>query len=440
MKDTKDLEFRIFACLLMNAKLIDEFDFDEKYFKHSNILSYLISFYRSYNSLDTSLLVTNGQNKQTLDLIIKLLDYEVSWQSIYGYYKQLKEAYRDNEIERITNNLKTKVIDYPEFVKQMFDVTKDDFDEEELLKPTDIENSISVEREYTDIDELDYLLKGLEYGKLNLFSGITNHGKTTLMIQFAKNFIQQHKKIFYFSGEQTAKEFKNFLYVGMCKRDQIEFIEDGHNPRIKDVKPKDEFINYFDNIYNSDFVVYNNDIIQNDINRMIKVMKKAFNQGTRIFFIDNFMQLDNSEMLEEQTKIVEQFKRFARNNNCMINLVAHPRKTQFMKNRLTIFDIAGTQNIANKSTNICTIMRTDMLPEAEYEDITKTLLLNYYDITKCDSIIEVIKTKGNACKMVGLVYDRDLKQYIEAQRISPEEAERRMNESKNKKRKGDYYE
>lgn len=440
MKETKDIEFQIFACLIMNCKLIDECDLDEKYFKYKNILNYFVDIYRKYGSLDLNIMRTNGQNNQVVSLVVDLLDYEINWKNIYGYYKQLKETYRDNEIARITNNLKTKAIDYSEFMRQMFEITKDDFDEEELLKPSDIENSINVEREYTYIDELDYLLKGLEYGKLNLFSGITNHGKTTLMIQFAKNFIQLHKKIFYFSGEQTAKEFKNFLYVGMCKKNQIEFMEDAYNPRIKDVKPIDEVIEYFDNIYNNDFVVYNNDIIQNDINRMIKVMRKAYNQGTRIFFIDNFMQLDNSEMLEEQTKIVEQFKRFARNNNCMINLVAHPRKTQFMKNRLTIFDIAGTQNIANKSTNICTIMRTDMLPEAEYEDITKTLLLNYYDITKCDSIIEVIKTKGNACKMVGLVYDRDLKQYIEAQRISPEEAERRMNESKNKKRKGDYYE
>ena len=204
------------------------------------------------------------------------------------------------------------------------------------------------------------------------------------------------------------------------------------------MKPLDEIVKYYDDIYQNDFVVYNNDVIQNDIVKMMKVMNKAFNQGTRIFFIDNFMQLDNSEMLEEQTKIVEQFKRFAMKNKCIVNLVAHPRKTMFSKNRLTIFDISGTQNIANKSTNICTIMRTDLLPEAEYEEVGKLLLLNNYDIEKCQAVIEVIKTKGNACKMVGLYYDTELKQYMEARKVNPDDAERMLMATK-KKRRSDTY-
>jgi hypothetical protein len=83
-------------------------------------------------------------------------------------------------------------------------------------------------------------------------------------------------------------------------------------------------------------------------------------------------------------------------------------------------------------------MRTDSLPELEYEDVRKALLINSYDIEKCDAIIEVIKTKGNACKMVGLKYDRDLKIYVEAHKISPEEVEQRQSLS-TKKRRNDYY-
>lgn len=115
------------------------------------------------------------------------------------------------------------------------------------------------------------------------------------------------------------------------------------------------------------------------------------------------------------------FKRFARDNNCIVNLVAHPRKTQFMKCRLTIFDIAGTQNIANKSSNICSIMRTDILPSTEYEEIEKILFYSGYNIERCDGIVEVIKTKGNNCKMVGLIYDFDTKTYKEAPKITEKE-------------------
>ena len=438
MKDTKELEFQIFACILINPKILDQFDFEAKYFKYNNVLKFLEESYSKYQCLDANVITQNGKNKRAIELVVKLVCYEVHWQNVFAYYKHLKELWRDNGITTITNQFKNQQISYDEFTKKLFEYTNEDFDDEELLKPENISNLVKVEREYTYIDELDYLLKGLEYGKLNLFSGITNHGKTTLMIQLAKNFIRNHKKIFYFSGEQTAEEFKNYLYVGMCKKEQLEFIRDEHNSKIYDTKPLDEVVEYFDNIYANDFVVYNNDIVQNDVEKMIKVMKKAFNQGVRIFFVDNFMQLDNSEKLEEQTKIVEMFKRFAMRNNVIVNLVAHPRKTQFMKSRLTIFDIAGTQNIANKSTNICTIMRIDLLNENDYTDVGTALINNNYNIENCDAAIEVLKTKGNACKLVGLKYNNELKIYYEAPRLTKQEYER-FQQLKKAKRKTTFY-
>lgn len=437
MKDTKDLEFQIFACILLHPEIIDNYDFEEKYFNYKNVLKLLIDLYYKYQGLDSNILIQNSTDN-TMSLIIEMLNYEITWKNIYGYYKQLKETWRNNNIELITSQFKNKRISYNEFAKKMFEITNEDFDDEELLKPNNISNELKVEREYTYIDELDYLLKGLEYGKLNLFSGITNHGKTTLMIQFAKNFIRNHKKVFYFSGEQTAEEFKNYLYVGMCTKEQLEFVRDEHNPRIYDTKPKDEVLEYFDNIYANDFVVYNNNIIQNDVDKMIKVMKKAFYEGVRIFFIDNFMQLDNSEKLEEQTRIVELFKRFAMKNNVIVCLVAHPRKTQFMKSRLTIFDIAGTQNIANKSTNICTIMRTDLLNDADIKEVENVLFKNNYDIKNCDAVIEVLKTKGNGCKMIGLKYNTKFKNYYEAPKSTQEQITE-IQDSKTKKRRNEYY-
>lgn len=439
MKDVKDLEFRIFACILLNPEIIEQFDFEDKYFKYNNILKYMIELYYKYQTLDINIITQDGKNGTAMKLVIELLNYEITWRNVFGYYKQLKEVWRENNIDLVTSQFKRKEINYNDFLKKMFVITNDDFDDEELLKPADIDNELKIEREYTYIDELDYLLKGLEYGKLSLFSGITNHGKTTLMIQFAKNFIRQHKKVFYFSGEQTAREFKNYLYVGMCKKEQLEFIRDEHNPRIYDVKPKDKVLEYFDNIFANDFVVYNNNIIQNDVDKMIKVMKKAFNQGVRLFFIDNFMQLDNSEKLEEQTRIVELFKRFAMKNNVIVCLVAHPRKTQFMKSRLTIFDIAGTQNIANKSANICTIMRTDLLNDIDKSEIESALINNNYRIDDCDAVVEVLKTKGNACKMVGLKYNKELKNYYEAPHCNLQQIQQ-YQESKNKKRRNKNYE
>ena len=416
MINTVELENKIFACLFLKNDLIDNFDLDEKYFTQYKILKYIKNIYFKYRCLDVSLFSKSkdGINEKALDFAMKLLEEEVTYKNIYGYYKRLKEIYRDNLITKITDDYKNRKIDYKEFSVKMFYLNKDDdFDEDEILTIDKIKQPKFIEREYTNLRELDYLLKGIEYGRLSLWSGITNHGKTTLMIQFAKECIKKHKKIFYFSGEQTSDEFKNYLYVGMCNKEQLEFITDENNDKIYDTRPKKEVTEYFDNIYKNDIYIYNNNIPENNVQTMLKVMQKAFNQGVRIYFIDNFMQLDNSEKLEEQTKIVESFKRFARNNNCIVNLVAHPRKTQFQKNRLTIFDISGTQNIANKSSNICTIMRTDLLPENEYDEMRKILAKYDYDINDCSAVVEVLKTKGNACKMVGLKYDFETKTYKE---------------------------
>ena len=130
----------------------------------------------------------------------------------------------------------------------MFELTKDDFDDEELLTLDKINNLTEIEREYTEIRELDYLIKGLEYGRMNLWSGITNHGKTTLMIQIAKECLKKHKKIFYFSGEQSAEEFKNYLYVGMCNKDQLEFLKDKTDHDLKPLKVKQDLLGQFLNL------------------------------------------------------------------------------------------------------------------------------------------------------------------------------------------------
>lgn len=418
----QELEDKIFSCILIRPQVLEEINFNPVYFNNDKLLNLLKKLHKSYKNLDISLITSFSKDKtKALNYLVEVMQLEVTSAGVNGYYKRLKEIYVEDKVMEYANKLHNKEIDFYEFNKKITELNNLDFDDQELLNTSDIQISVKPEREYTNIKELDYLLKGIEYGKVTLWSGITNAGKTSLMIQFAKECLKQHKKIFYFSGEQTASEFKNYLYIGLCSKEQLDFIPDPHNEKIYDTKPKQEVIDYFDNIYSKELYIYNNDIPNNTIDNMISVMNKAFNRGVRIFFIDNFMQLDNSEKLEEQTRIVEKFKRFARDKNVIINLVAHPRKTQFMKCRLTIFDIAGTQNIANKSANICSIIRTDMLSETERDEVGYVLYKSGYNIDRCDGIVEVIKTKGNNCKMVGLIYDKEFKTYKESPRLSQSE-------------------
>lgn len=418
-----EIEEFLLSCILIYPKVLTEINFEEKYFENKKLLNMFKKIYHEYGRLDLQLVVNFAKDKQkALDRMMKLIECIVGESDASKYYQQLKEKYIKDRTNELVIKLNNQEINYQEFTNSVEELNSiETSDKNGLLTAKDIEIDGKIEREYTNIKELDYLLKGIEYGKLSLWSGVTNHGKTTLMTQFAKECLKQHKKIFYFSGEQSAGEFKNYLYIGMCKKEQLEFIQDEHNEKIYDTKPKQQVIDYFDNIYSNDLYVYDNNMIDNTVNNMLRVMKKALKQGVRIFFIDNFMQLDNSEKLEEQTKITELFKRFARDNKVIVNLVAHPRKTQFQKSRLTIFDIAGTQNIANKSSNICTIIRTDILSDTEKEEIAYLLYKSGYNIDKCDGVVEVIKTKGNSCKMVGLVYDTEFKTYRQSSKLSETE-------------------
>lgn len=420
----QEIEESLLACIFLQPTLIDELNPDETYFENKKLLNMFIKLHKKYGKIGLDTICNFAKDKhKALERMMEIIDYEVTPNADGKYYYQrLKENYLKNKTVEYMEKLNNQEIDYQEFTNQVELLNNTDIDNKTgLLTTKDILIANDIEREYTNIKELDYLLKGIEYGRLSLWSGVTNHGKTTLMTQFAKECLKQHKKIFYFSGEQSAGEFKNYLYIGMCNKEQLEFIQNKHNDKIYDVKPKQEVIDYFDNIYSDDLYIYDNNMSNNTVSQMLKTMQNALKKGVRIFFIDNFMQLDNSERLEEQTKITELFKRFAIDNNVIVNLVAHPRKTQFQKSRLTIFDIAGSQNIANKSSNICTIMRTDILSEADKEEIGYLLFKNNYNIERCDGVVEVIKTKGNACKMVGLVYDKEFKTYKECPKLTEQE-------------------
>ena len=92
-----------------------------------------------------------------------------------------------------------------------------------------------------------------------------------------------------------------------------------------------------------------------------------------------------------------------------------------------MFDIAGSQTIANKSYNIITIIRVDQLDNtsSEYERLKNDCLNDGYDIEELDGILEVLKYKYRRGRtgLVGLKYDRDLGTYTEVEKKPKEEIE-----------------
>ena len=117
------------------------------------------------------------------------------------------------------------------------------------------------------------------------------------------------------------------------------------------------------------------------------------------------MQIDmtSDNIYQEQTDIMEKLREFAINKNVHIHLVAHPKKTERFQTRLTLYDVAGSSNLVNKAYNIISILRMDNIKKIpkDYEKIQSELTEEHYDINEVDTVLDILKTKGERCGLVG---------------------------------------
>ena len=163
---------------------------------------------------------------------------------------------------------------------------------------------------------------------------------------------------------------------------------------------KDEVVKKLDEFYKEKLFIYNNKM-DRSIDFLIQAMTEVKSKyGVRVFFLDNFMQIETKSPDEyrEQKNIMEKLRTFALNQNVHIHLVAHPRKTDKFQTRLTIYDVLGSSNLVNKAYNVVSIIRTDNLDDdnAEYKRLSKLMEREGYDITQASSVLEILKTKRRA--------------------------------------------
>ena len=283
------------------------------------------------------------------------------------------------------------------------------------------------DRVLSGIRELDYNTKGFEMGCITIWTGFTNAGKTTVMTMLAKNTIQQGERIFFFNGEQTKEDFKNNLYMQSSKAQDL-IHKQFKNSCVYDTFVKPEKAVLLDKIYGNKIFIYNNET-RRDIDTLIKAMEEIRQrEKIKVFFLDNFMQIDMSidNVFQEQTRIMEKLRTFAINKKVHIHLVAHPRKIERFQTRLNLYDVAGSSNIVNKAYNIISILRVDSIQKdsKDYEKLQKELLNEKYNIEDVDTVLEVLKTKGERCGLVGLKYLKEIKTYIESEKMLQEEIDR----------------
>lgn len=287
---------------------------------------------------------------------------------------------------------------------------------------------------------MDRLTKGFELGCVTIWTGVSNVGKTTLLTMVVKSAVEQGYKVFCFNGEQSKEDFKNNLYL------QSSTAEDIYDVEYKDTGIKDSYVNEKQRYklgvkYGQSIMIYNNEAPR-DIDSLLIAMNDAgLKYGVKVFVLDNFMQIDmtTSDIFQEQSNVMEKLRTFAVNKNMHIHLVAHPRKMTDFHIRLSLYDISGSMNLANKAYNIIAIIRVDMMndEEKEFKKLGEKLLEDGYDISKTSTILEVLKTKGVGCGLVPLVFDKKTKAYKEQVELGSEE-KNALKHAKKKKSEGDF--
>ena len=207
------------------------------------------------------------------------------------------------------------------------------------------------------IKKIDDRIIGLPLGSLNVITGRTGEGKSTILNQFfIGESIRQGYKVFLFSGELTESNAKGWLLDTLANKDDL--LEFTNKKGYKYKKLSSKAVSRIDDFLEDKFFLYTEeDYSLNAIISKMEIMAKRY--GVKVFCIDNLMVTENDEKeeLRNQTEIVKKLKSFAKKYNAVVHLIAHPRKAQYGQNSLDKSDISGSANITNLADYVMIVQR-----------------------------------------------------------------------------------
>ena len=232
-------------------------------------------------------------------------------------------------------------------------------------------NIYEAEKLKTGFNAIDEKIIGMVFGSLNIFTGRNGAGKSTILNQmYIGEAIRQGYKCFVFSGELVASNVKDWLISTLANEEDFNTFEISTGLKYKRVsKSNRSFIT--DKIKDKIFIYGDEDYNINKILLKMEILAKRF--GVKVFCIDNLMVIEE-DLVDEykmQTSIVKKLKNFAKKYNCMVHLVAHPRKSQNVD--VNKDDVAGSANITNLADYVTSIERK--FNEDGTDDITKLSIL-----------------------------------------------------------------
>lgn len=211
----------------------------------------------------------------------------------------------------------------------------------------------SLEKIPTRIQEVDKLLcGGLIFGCVNLITGKSGKGKSTLASQILGNAIDCGYNVFAYSGELPNFLFKSAIdFQSAGPQNVIEENRGEYVRRYVRKSAKEEIEEW----YRGKCMLYDRTMVNDEDTDLLKTIKQMIiSQNVRVILIDNLMTMISQtnvkgSKLDSQSNISHKLEDMARFYNVCIILVAHKRKDSGIDDEDMDDSIRGDSDIVNSA-------------------------------------------------------------------------------------------
>lgn len=211
----------------------------------------------------------------------------------------------------------------------------------------------SLEKIPTRIQEVDKLLcGGLIFGCVNLITGKSGKGKSTLASQILGNAIDCGYNAFAYSGELPNFLFKSAIdFQSAGPQNVIEENRGEYVRRYVRKSAKEEIEEW----YRGKCMLYDRTMVNDEDTDLLKTIEQMIiSQNVRVILIDNLMTMISQtnvkgSKLDSQSNISHKLEDIARFYNVCIILVAHKRKDSGIDDEDMDDSIRGDSDIVNSA-------------------------------------------------------------------------------------------
>ena len=213
------------------------------------------------------------------------------------------------------------------------------------IKRVDISELLSIP---TGFHELDRKIIGLFAGELTIMSGLNASGKTSWLDCLALNVIQKGYKVAMWSGEMQDWRFQgwiNQMAAGKSYVKKKQGFENFYYTPTQYCEKIEEWLNDKLFLYNHASYGSKWEQLFNDIKEVVET------KGVHLIVLDNLSALNiegyDGEKYSKQSKFILDLKDYAKQANCHVILVCHPRKENYFLRKESVSGTADLSNIAD---------------------------------------------------------------------------------------------